>query len=422
MTLVQPAPTCCDSPGFLSVEAARARAMEGVCAVTGQEIVALRESRGRVTVAPVSAGHAIPPFDQSAMDGYAVRTRDVEQCPAVLPVAARQAAGRLDLTSLPDGPAAVRIFTGAPVPFGFDAVVMQEQCDRAADTVTIRKRPASGEHIRRVGDDVSLGQVLMGPDTRIDARHVAMLAAAGIAELPVRRRVRLAVLSTGNELREPGEALKLGEIHDSNRAMLIALLASEAIETTDLGRIPDSKAAISNTILEASANFDVMISTGGVSVGEEDHVGAAVLQAGGSFHPLKASIKPGKPVSIGHLGLSVIVALPGNPVSALVTYLWFGRPVLQRRMGLKPEPPRPVSAVSGFDELRHPGRDEFVPVVTSGHDEQGRPVLDKRRVPGSARLSSLIGADGLARIPGHVSAIRRGDPLNFHPFGCDFGL
>jgi molybdopterin molybdotransferase len=421
MTAVPAMPTCCDAPGLLSVEAARARAVDRVVAVSGEDIVPLRAARGRITLRAVSAGHAIPPFDQSAMDGYAVRTRDIADCPATLPVVARQPAGPTDPANLPDGPAAIRIFTGAPVPAGFDAVVMQEHCDRAANTVTIRKIPAVGEHVRRAGDDVPSGQTLVGPDTAIDARHVAMLAAAGVAEIPVRRRVRVAVLSTGNELREPGQPLKCGEIHDSNRAMLIALLASEATEITDLGGIPDNKAAISKTVFEASRSFDVIISTGGVSVGEEDHVGAAVLDAGGSFHPLKASIKPGKPASVGHVGSASIIALPGNPVSALVTYLWFGRPVLQRRMGLEPELPRAVGAASGFDELRHPGRDEFVPVVVSGRDEQGRPVLERRRAPGSARLSNLIGADGLARIPG-LSAIRRGDPLGFHPFGCDFGL
>ncbi len=423
MTAVQVAPGCCDSPtGFIPIEAARARATEGVSAVSGHEIVPLRAARGRVTVAPVSAGHAIPPFDQSAMDGYAVRTRDIVECPAALPVIARQAAGPKGRFAVPHGPAAIRIFTGAPIPSGFDAVVMQEHCERTADTIRIKKIPGRGQHIRLAGDDVRDGQTLVEPDTLIDARHVAMLAAAGVAEVPVRRRVRAAVLSTGNELREPGETLQPGEIHDSNRAMLMTLLTSEGIELTDLGRIVDRRTAIANAILEGSKNFDVLISTGGVSVGEEDHVAAAVLAAGGNFHPLKASIKPGKPASVGRVGSAAIIALPGNPVSALVTYLWFGRPVLQQRMGLKPQPPRAVSAVAAFDELRHPGRDEFVPVVATCRDEQDRAVLEKRRTPGSARLSSLIGANGLARIPGHLSVIRRGDPLNFYPFGCDFGL
>lgn len=423
MTVVQVAPGCCGSAtGFVPVETARARATEGVSAVSGHEIVPLRAARGRVTVATVSAKHAIPPFDQSAMDGYAVRIRDIVECPAALPVIARQAAGPEGRFAILDGPAAIRIFTGAPIPPGFDAVVMQEHCERTADAVRIKKIPGRGEHIRLAGDDVRDGQTLVEPDTLIDARHVAMLAAAGVADVPVRRRVRAAVLSTGNELREPGETLQPGEIHDSNRAMLMTLLASEAIELTDLGRIADSRTAIASAILEGSKNFDVLISTGGVSVGEEDHVAAAILAAGGSFHPLKASIKPGKPTSVGQVGSAVIIALPGNPVSALVTYLWFGRPVLLRRMGLKPDFPRPVSAVSGFDESRHPGRDEFIPVVIGGQDEQGHPILHKRRAPGSARLSSLIGADGLARIPGHLSAIRRGAALNFHPFGCDFGL
>ncbi len=408
--------------GFVPVETARARATEGICAVPGQEVVSLRAARGRVTVAAVSAGHSIPPFDQSAMDGYAVRTCDLAEFPVTLSVVGRQAAGPEASFVIADGPAAIRIFTGAPIPPGFDAVVMQEHCERLNDMISISKMPEPGQHIRLAGDDVRLGQTLIEADTLIDARHVAMLGAAGVAEVVVRRRVRVAVLSTGNELREPGECLAPGEIHDSNRTMLMTLVASEAIDLTDLGRVADSKAALSGMIEEAARTFDVLISTGGVSVGEEDHVAAAILAAGGSFHPLKASIKPGKPASIGRIGSAAIIALPGNPVSALVTYLWFGRPVLHRRMGLKPGLPRAVSAIAAFDELRHPGRDEFVPVVTSGRDEQGRLRLEKRRAPGSARLSSLIDAEGLARIPGHLSAVRRGEPLNFYPFGCDFGL
>jgi molybdopterin molybdotransferase len=356
------------------------------------------------------------------MDGYAIRTSDIVDVPATLPVVARQAAGPEKKFTPPGGPAAVRIFTGAPVPRGFDAVVMQEHCKRAGDTVTLQKMPRPVDHVRLAGDDVAVGQILVEPDTLIDARHVAMLAAAGIAEVPVRRRVRVAVLSTGDELREPHESLAAGEIHDSNRAMLLSLLGSEAIELTDLGGIGDDREAIAGTIAEAARKFDVLISTGGVSVGEEDHVAEAVLAARGNFVPLRASIKPGKPVSIGRIGPAVFVALPGNPVSALVTYLCFGRPVLQSCMGLKPELPQPVSAIAAFDEIRHRGRDEFIPVVIAGRDEQGRPLVEKRRLAGSARLSSLIGAHGLVRIPGHLSAIRRGEQLDLHPFGCDFGL
>lgn len=423
MTALQSAPACCDNMGeFVPVETARRRATEGISAVSGEKVVSLCAARGRVSAAPILASNAIPPFDQSAMDGYAVRICDIIAVPATLPVVARQAAGPEQNFALPEGPVAVRIFTGAPMPAGFDAVVMQERCRRIGNMITINEIPRAGTHVRLAGDDVRAGQTIIEGDTLIDARHIAMLAAAGVAEVLVRRRVRVAVLSTGNELREPHENLAPGEIHDSNRIMLMSLLGSEAIELTDLGCIRDSKEAIAEAIDAAAQKYDVIVSTGGVSVGEEDHVGAAVLAAGGRFAPLRASIKPGKPASIGQVGSAACIALPGNPVSALVTYLWFGKPVLQQRMGLKPRVPSPISAVAAFDELRHPGRDEFVPVVVTGRDEEGRPTVEKRRMPGSARLSSLIGADGLARIPGHLSAIRRGERLNLYAFGCDFGL
>jgi molybdopterin molybdotransferase len=356
------------------------------------------------------------------MDGYAVRARDIVSVPATLSVVGRQAAGSAGKFDLPDGLAAVRIFTGAPIPRGFDTVVMQEQCRLLGGKIAIAMAPKRGQHVRLSGDDVRLGDLILEGDTLIDARHVALLAAAGVAEVRVRRRIRVALLSTGNELREPHEDLAPGEVHDSNRIMLMSLLASDAVELTDLGYLRDSEEGIAKTIAEAARNFDVLISTGGVSVGEEDHVGAAVLAAGGSFGSLRASIKPGKPASIGRIGSAILIALPGNPVAALVTFLWFGRPILCQRMGLKPRLPRPVSAIAAFEEPRNRGRDEFVPVVVNGCDEDNRPIVEKRRAPGAARLSALIGADGLARIPGHLSTIRRGDPLSFYAFSCDFGL
>lgn len=423
MALLDVSPSCCAQPSaFVAVETARLRAIEGVVAVSGEEPVPLRNARGRITFVAVEAPHPVPPFRQSAMDGYAVRTSDLSSEVAILPVIARQIAGPAIGPSRPRARGAVRIFTGAAIPAGYDAVVMQEDCVEAKGGVSFNHLPRPGEHVRPAGDDICGGAVLVEAGTLVDARHVAILAAAGVSQLRARRRVRVAVMSTGNELREPDEPLAPGEIHDSNRAMLLSLLQSPAVDLTDLGRVADSAGGIGQALAAAAACHDVVVCTGGVSVGEEDHVGAAVAAAGGFFVSLKASIKPGKPASVGRIGTASLIALPGNPVSALVTYLWFGRPILQRRMGLEPDMPRPVAAAAGFDELRHPGRDEFVPVTITGQDGTGRVQVEKRRRPGSARLSSLIGADGLARIPGQLTAVRRGEPLEFYPFGADFSL
>lgn len=423
MVLLDVAPAYrAEPPAFVSVEAARLRAIDGVCAVDGDELVPLSHARGRIAAVPVHAPKPVPPFHQSAMDGYAVRTSDLASGAMVLPVVARQAAGPDRFPSTLQSPGAVRIFTGAAIPAGCDAVVMQEECSEADGRVSIRHSPQPGEHIRPAGDDILIGGTLVEAGTLIDARHIAILAAAGLPEVRVRRHVRVAVLSTGTELREPHEQLAPGEIHDSNRAMLMSMLQAKAFEVTDLGGIEDNAVSIGKALEIAAAKNDVIISSGGVSVGEEDHIRAAVLSIGGSFVRLKASIKPGKPASVGRIGAVSLIALPGNPVSALVTYLWFGRPVLQRRIGLEPQAPRAIAAVAAFNEFRRPGRDEFVPVLITGWDGDGRPQVEKHRTPGSARLSSLIDADGLAGIPGELPAVRRGDPLKLYPFGADFSL
>jgi len=407
---------------YVSVEVARIRTIEDVTAVVGEEDVPLRAARGRVTVSPVLAEHALPPFDQSAMDGYAVRTRDFDGPTATFPVVGRQAAGQAYWTGEHAESAAVRIFTGAAIPDGFDAVVMQEECASRPGVVRINRRPAPGEHIRLAGDDVAAGAVIVGPDVLVDTRHIAIMAAAGIPRVKVRRRVRVAVFSTGNELREPHEVLVPGAIHDSNRAMLLTLLEAAAVELIDLEQVRDHKSSITEAIAAAARDSDIVISSGGVSVGEEDHVRTAVMAAGGQLWPLKAAIKPGKPASVGRLGAANLIGLPGNPVSALVTFMCFGRPIILRRMGLPPQNLSPIAAVAGFAETRKAGRDEFVPVVITGHDQEGRPIVEKRRRSGSARLSSLIDADGFARIPARHSVVSPGDPLFLYTFSGDFCL
>jgi molybdopterin molybdotransferase len=423
MTALDVATSCCaDHSGFVSVEAAREQALAGVVPISRGELIPLHSAHGRIAASAVSASHALPPFNQSAMDGYAVRTRDFADGRATFPVVGRQAAGPQLRDQLPNIPAALRIFTGAPLPADFDAVIMQEHCTRVGDSVTVPKQPTHGDHIRLLGEDVPTGATILQTGTAIDARHIAILAAAGNPAVHVYKRVRVGVLSTGNELREPHEPLAPGEIHDCNRAMLLSLLQGPAVELTDLGRVHDDPATIAEAFHEASSKFDVILSTGGVSVGEEDHVRSSVAAAGGTLASLKASIKPGKPVSVGRLGGANLIGLPGNPVSALVTFLWFARPIVMRKAGIVLDEPRPVPAIAGFDETRHPGRDEFVPVVISGRDGSGRLVIEKTGPGGSARLSSLLGTDGLARIPGTTTRVTRGCPLDLYLFDGLFKL
>lgn len=423
MAAIEVATSCCAGhSGSLPVEAAWARALDGVVPVDGVETVPLRSARGRVTAAAVTAPHALPPFNQSAMDGYAVRTSDFINGAATFPIVARRAAGPQSCESIPDSPAAIRIFTGAAVPVGFDAVVMQEDCTRCDAIVVVSRRPALRENIRMLGEDVSEGATILSAGVTIDTRHIAILAAAGVSNVRVRRCVRVALFSTGNELREPHEPLAFGEIHDCNRVMLLSLLDDPTIELTDLGRIPDDPAVIAETFKMAACEFDIVLSTGGVSVGEEDHVRSAVASAGGKLTSLKANIKPGKPVSIGRLADTNLIGLPGNPVSALVTFLWFARPIVSRRMGIDPREPRSLPAVADFRETRHAGRDEFVPVAISGRDQSGRYLVARKDRGGSARLSALLGADGLARIPGHLTNVDCGHDLSFYPFEGSFGL
>lgn len=412
-----------DRSEFVSIERAWERALESVTAVDGEEIASLRHARGRVTYRAVKSGVSLPPFDQSAMDGYAVRTRDAACGLESIPVVGRRVAGATVDTISANECGAVRIFTGAAIPEGFDAVAMQEDCTRVGDSVVIHKWPRQGENVRPAGDDVPAGSVIIEARTRIDARHTLILAATGTSSVPVRRLVRVGVLSTGNELREPTEKLRRGEIHDSNRAMLLSLIEdNSSAEVVDLGCIQDNPALIAETLRAAARDFDVLISTGGVSVGDEDHIRSAVLAAGGTFEWLRAAIKPGKPASIGRIGSANFIGLPGNPVSALVTFFWFGRPVVLRRMGLHPATPMPFSARAAFEEVRHTNRDEFVPVVIVGSDDDGRPLVERRRRVGSARISSLLEADGLIRISSIKARVNPGDAIDFYPFATAFSL
>ncbi len=401
----------CAVPGLLTVEAAQAHAALIVERPVGAETVALASLSGRVSAADVASPTPLPPFDHSAMDGYALGSLDPEHR-----VLARLAAGAAGVRDALKPGEAARVMTGAPLPPGTVAVAMQERVRRSGGRISLESAPAEGANIRREGEDVRVGDVIVPAGVRLDARHVAILAAAGVTEASVRRRVVVGLMSTGDELVRPGRAIGPGLIHDANRPMLAALLAQPAIELVDLGVAPDDRAELARLVAEASDRCDLVVTSGATSVGEEDHLAAAVLAAGGSLELARVAMKPGKPVVAGRAGKAVLIGLPGNPFAALVAWLLVGRSALERLAGLEPKPLTPLAAVAAFSQRGPGGRTEFAPARVVGSDEGGLPRVEKLGRGGSARLAPLIAADGLAVIPAGVDGVRQGDRIGFLPF------
>lgn len=402
----------------IPLEEALSKATATVAAVDESERLPLAEAVGRIVAENVMSPLPLPPFDNSAMDGYAVRADACQgQPPFRFRVAGRAAAGDPEVGPAKHGEVAFRILTGAAVPEGFDAVVMQEVCDREGDAVLIRRRPSPGENIRRAGEDVRRGGLIVGAGTSIDARHVAILAAAGFPTIDVRRAITVAIFSTGTELRQPGEVLAYGQIYDSNRMMLRALLQQPFIQLNDMGSVPDDPERLEATLRQAAATADVIISSGGVSVGDEDHMQRLVVRAGGTIEVMKVAVKPGKPMTIGCLGNSIYLGLPGNPVSAFVTFSLFGRPVIGKRAGRLIRQPSVRPALCEDERTRSTGRQEYLPARIVGTTEDGLPRLSLLTPTGSAMLMPLVAADGLIVVPAQQDRICRGERVAFIPIG-----
>ena len=380
--------------------------------VVGIEELPLEQALGRILAQPLSAGMDVPPQDNSAMDGYALRVADV-QAGGVLPVSQRIPAGAAP-TPLQPGTAA-RIFTGGIIPAGADTVVMQERVEVLANgSIRLLEVPPVGQHVRAQGCDISIGREVIAGGERLRAAELALAASLGVPRLFVYRPLRVVTLSTGDELRPPGEPLAPGQIYNSSRPMLAALLAGLPAQHVAALHVADSAQATRDALQNAAAQADLVISTGGVSVGEEDHVKDAV-QALGELRLWSLAIKPGKPLAWGRLhradGTSAaFVGLPGNPVSSFVTFLMVLRPYLLRLCGASRLQPRSLSVPAAFDWLKPDSRREFLRVRL---DAQGHAELypDQR----SAIMTSCSWADGLIdNPPGQV--IRQGDLLRFIPY------
>jgi molybdopterin molybdotransferase len=399
---------------MLSYEEALDHLLSAAEPVAESKPVLLAAARGRVLSAPQFSTLSVPPLANSAMDGYAVRCADVVVAGTCLPVAQRIPAGSVG-APLQAGTAA-RIFTGAPVPAGADAVVMQERCEHGPDgAVVVNHVPKPGENVRRAGEDIAAGAAILPAGTRLGPAELGLAASVGLATLPVFRRLRVALLSTGDELVEPGEPLKPGTIYNSNRYFLHALLEGLGCAVTDLGRVPDTLEATRAALRTAAESNDLILSTGGVSVGEEDHVKAAI-EAEGSLDLWKIAIKPGKPLAFGKVGprATAFIGLPGNPVAGFVTFLMLVRPFIEKRMGLSSvssAAPIAQRRVSASDWLKPDAkRREFLRVRLMS---DGRVELYPNQ--GSGVLSSCAWADGFIDNPAG-QAIRAGDEVDFLPF------
>jgi molybdopterin molybdotransferase len=406
---------------LLSPEAAAVIVLDGVVAVDGIYDVSLAAARGRIAAADITATVPLPRFDNAAVDGYGLNAADLGQGPVTVRVAGRATAGHAaDCVAEPG--VAVRVLTGARVPDGVAAVIAQERTVRTRDQLTVAVPPAAGANIRRRGEDVAPGTVIVRAGSVLDARHLAILAAAGVARLTVRRRLRVGVLSTGDELVEPGIEPGPNGIVDSNRPMLTALIAGPAFEVVDLGAVADRVEAVAAVLAGAARHLDLVVSSGGVAGSEADAVADAIRRAGGTCRSLKLALRPGKPIAIGRLGDTAVLALAGNPVAAMVGLLLFGRPLAARLAGAA-APERGGFPAEAAEPIRHrPGRTEFLPAAITGRTADGRPQIASLGRGGSARLLPLAAADGLAELPADGGDVETGATVRFHPFATAFAL
>ncbi len=399
-------------PGLLSVDAALATLIAGAQPVAEIETLPTLAATGRVLAEAQHSALTVPAVDNTSMDGYAVFAADCASGEARLPVSQRIPAGSVP-QPLARGTAA-RIFTGAPIPPGADAVVMQEQCTADGDAVIVRHRPAPGEWVRRVGEDIRAGSEILAQGMKLRPQDTGLAASVGLASLPLYRRLKVAVFFTGDELVMPGEALPEGRIYNSNRFTLNGLLQMLGCEVSDFGIVPDRLDATREVLRRAAAGNDLIVTSGGVSVGEEDHIKPAV-EAEGSLSLWKISVKPGKPLAFGevHAGAgrkAHFIGLPGNPVSSFVTFLIFVRPFILRCQGVDRVRPLSYPLRADFDWAKPDSRREFLRVKSNAAGG-----LDLYTNQSSAVLSSAVWGDGLVDNPA-MQAIRRGDTVTFLPY------
>ena len=397
---------------MMSVDEAIGIIAARVSPVREMETVALKQADGRILAADIAASLPLPPFTNSAVDGYAVRSRDLPPgAEAAFPVAGRIQAGASASKAIRPGEA-MRIFTGAPMPDGADTVFMQEdvRLDEAGRVVL----PAGlkpGANMRPAGEDIPAGSAALRRGQRLRPQDVALAAAFGLTHVEVRRRIRVAVFSTGDELVSPGSPRKPAQLFDSNRVMLMAMLSRLGCEVGDLGILRDDRASLAQGLKQEAAHHDLILTSGGVSTGEEDHVKAAVESAG-SLVLWRMAIKPGRPVAMGIIGGTPLIGLPGNPVASFVTFVHVVRPTVLALMGAMQQPLVPMPVRAAFSYNKKIGRREY---VRASLRQAADGTLEAIKFPreGAGLLSSLVNTDGLVELGEEITQVHPGQIVGF---------
>lgn len=420
-TMPQRAACACDSdPGhasLLDVDAAIARAAALVDPVAETELVDLHQAGKRILAMEARAPSPMPFFDNSAMDGFAVNADDIALHGATtLPVSGEAAAGDTGSLALTPG-TCMPIYTGAKLPAGANAVIPVEHVDELGGSVRFGARPQIGAHIRRAGSDIDRNAVLVEAGTRITARHASLLAANGFSAVTVFRRPHVGVFSTGNELRNAGETLTCGQLSDCNRPMLVMALQDAGCDVTDLGIVPDDPQHTIKLLQGQSGRFDLLVSSGSVSVGNRDYLKTAFEKAGGKIDTWRVAVKPGKPVMMGRIGSTAFLGLPGNPYAAWIGLQLFGQPLVAVLAGGMLQAANCVPATAGEVFTHKKGRSEYVPVsFVPGTNHGSVPAVRKIGHGGSASMYPACLADGLAVIAADVGDVAAGDRLTLLPF------
>jgi molybdopterin molybdotransferase len=398
---------------LLGVDAALALIAERVMPVVGDETVLLVEASGRILAHDLVAGMDVPPHPNSAVDGYAIVHADLlPDRETTLPVTGRAAAGHPLGRAIERGEA-IRIFTGAPMPDGADTVMMQEDCTLIDGKVTLQPGIRKGANRRHAGEDVEKGSVALAAGRRLRAADLGLAAALGHDRLRVYQKLRVALMSTGDEVREPGTELPPGAIYDANRIMLGSLLRGLGCRVSDLGIRPDRAAALADTLAAAAKEHDLIVTSGGVSTGEEDHVRAAI-ESLGRLDFWRLAIKPGRPVALGQVNGVPLIGLPGNPVAAALTFAILGRPLILRLAGAGDEQPAIFRVEAGFAYKKRPGRREYVraSLIRDG----GAIVAHKYPKDGAGILSSIVRSDGFVIIDEATDGLQPGATVDFLPY------
>lgn len=414
-------PGChCDSrdmqKSLISIDEALARIAADVSPVGRTRAVSLDEAHGRILAHPVRSRSMAPAFDNAAMDGYAVAPSAMTGTgPWMLRVVARVPAGQ-ETTGALSGATAARIFTGAPIPAGAEAVVMQEDVTRDGDVIHLRHRPVPGLNIRRAGSDMRAGETVLGKGRRLGPGEIATCAAAGAGVVRIRPRPRVALLVTGDEVRKAGGAREAAQIWDVNTPMLTAALVAAGAEVVVTAHGSDTRAGLVRQLGDLAAQADLVVTTGGISVGEEDHVKPAFAALGGDILFSGVAIKPGKPVSFGRIGTTLWLGLPGNPLSAFVTWQVFGLALIRALAGETTPGPARRHVVTATAIRRKSGRCELRLATLAGFDSLGREVVSFEDATHSGRVGGLPLADGLMFLPADADFLPAGALVEFEPF------